>query len=89
VSTAYLALALFLMVNLAAALFRVLRGPAAADRMLAAQLMGTTGVAILLLAAEIQQLPALRDTALLLALLAVLAVFAFVRQPPARPPRKR
>ena len=40
-----LALALFLMLNLGAGMWRVLRGPTAADRMLAAQLFGTTAVA--------------------------------------------
>jgi multicomponent Na+:H+ antiporter subunit F len=37
-----LALALFLMLNLGAGMWRVLRGPTAADRMLVAQLFGTT-----------------------------------------------
>ena len=47
--------------------------------MLAAQLFGTTGVGILLLLAEAWQQPALRDVALIFALLAVLTVVAFVR----------
>ncbi|MEW6037136.1 MAG: monovalent cation/H+ antiporter complex subunit F [Pseudomonadota bacterium] len=71
-------LALFLLLNIAAGLVRVLRGPTNADRMLAAQLFGTTGVATLLLLAEAQDLPALRDVALAFALLAVLATVAFV-----------
>jgi multicomponent Na+:H+ antiporter subunit F len=37
-----LALALFLILNLGAGIWRVLRGPTAVDRMLAAQLFGTT-----------------------------------------------
>jgi multicomponent Na+:H+ antiporter subunit F len=45
--------------------------------MLAAQLFGTTSAAILLLLAEALELPALRDVALVLALLAVIAVIAF------------
>jgi multicomponent Na+:H+ antiporter subunit F len=45
--------------------------------MLAAQLFGTTSAAILLLLAEALGLPALRDVALVLALLAVIAVIAF------------
>ncbi len=76
----YLALALFLMLNVAAGLLRILRGPTAADRMLAAQLFGTTGVAILLLLAEAQAVPALRDVALVFALLAALATVAFVKR---------
>ena len=78
--TLYLALAVFLMLNVAASLLRILRGPTAADRMLAAQLFGTTGVAILLLLAEAQAVPALRDVALVFALLAALATVAFVKR---------
>ncbi|MEW6353295.1 MAG: monovalent cation/H+ antiporter complex subunit F [Pseudomonadota bacterium] len=76
----YLGLALFLLLNIVAGLLRVARGPTRADRMLAAQLFGSTGVAILLLLAEAQQAPALRDAALVFALLAVLATVAFVRR---------
>jgi multicomponent Na+:H+ antiporter subunit F len=76
----YLPLALFLLANLAAGLTRILRGPSAADRMLAAQLFGTTGVAALLLFAEAQRMPALRDVALTVALLSVVAAVAFVRR---------
>jgi multicomponent Na+:H+ antiporter subunit F len=75
-----LALAAFLLVTLAAGLLRVVRGPTRADSMLAAQLFGTTGVAILLLLAEALAAAALRDAALVLALLAVLATVAFVRE---------
>jgi multicomponent Na+:H+ antiporter subunit F len=75
----YLILAAFLMLNIAAGLIRVLRGPTAADRMLAAQLFGTAGVALTLLLAEVQAEAALRDVALVLALLAALATVAFVR----------
>lgn len=76
----YLALAVFLMLNIAAGLVRILRGPTPADRMLAAQLFGTTGVAILLLLAEVQGMPALRDVALVFALLAALATVAFIKR---------
>lgn len=79
-SAIYLAMSVFLLLTLAGGLVRVLRGPTAADRMLAAQLLGTSGVAIMLLLAEAQAEPALRDAALLLALLAVLAVVAFVQR---------
>ena len=40
--TLYFALAFFLLLNLVAGMWRVLCGPTAADRMLAAQLFGTT-----------------------------------------------
>lgn len=76
----HLALALFLMLNVAAGLVRIVRGPTAADRMLAAQLFGTSGVAALLLLAEAQAMPALRDVALVFAALAVLATAAFVKR---------
>jgi multicomponent Na+:H+ antiporter subunit F len=73
-------LALFLLLNIAAGLVRIVRGPTPADSMLAAQLFGTTGVAVLLLLAEAQGLPALRDVALTFVLLAVLSAVAFVRR---------
>ena len=76
----YLALALFLLLNLSAGMWRVLRGPTAADRMLAAQLFGTTAVAILLLLAQANTNAALRDVALVFALLAAMTAVAFVRR---------
>jgi multicomponent Na+:H+ antiporter subunit F len=75
-----LASALFLLITIAAGMVRVLRGPTDGDRMLAAQLFGTTGVAILLLLAEALEEPALVDVALVFALLAAVATVAFVRQ---------
>ena len=74
------AVALFLLVNVAAGLLRVARGPTPADRMLAAQLFGSTGTAILLLLAEATATPALRDVALVFALLASVVTVAFVRR---------
>lgn len=76
----YLAVSVFLLINIFAGLVRVLRGPTPADRMLSAQLFGTTGVAILLLLSEALSAPALRDVALVLALLSAVAVAAFVRR---------
>ena len=78
--TLFLTLALFLLLNLGAGMWRVLRGPTAADRMLAAQLFGTTAVAILLLLAEASGSAALRDVALVFALLAAVTAVAFVRR---------
>ncbi len=68
----------FLLLMLFTGLLRIWWGPRAADRMLASQLFGTTGVALVLVLAEAQAMPALRDVALTLALLAVLATVAFV-----------
>lgn len=73
-------LAVLLLLTLVAGLLRVLWGPTPADRMLAAQLFGTTGVAILLLLAEALAEPGLIDVALVVALLAIVAMVAFVRR---------
>lgn len=43
----HLALAVFLLLNVVAGMIRITRGPDPADRMMAAQLFGSTGVAIL------------------------------------------
>ncbi|MDP3709989.1 MAG: monovalent cation/H+ antiporter complex subunit F [Polaromonas sp.] len=72
--------ALFLLVNLLAALIRAARGPTAADRMLVALLFGTTGVGILLLLAYAGGGPALVDAALTLALLAAIVGVAFAQR---------
>jgi multicomponent Na+:H+ antiporter subunit F len=79
------AVALFLLANLAAGLWRIMRGPTAADTMLAAQLFGTTGVGVLLLLAEAGDVSPLRDVALVIALLAALATIAFVKRGWRRP----
>lgn len=76
----YVGVALFLLFNLAAGAWRVLRGPSVADSMLAAQLFGTTAVAVLLLLAQASQQPALRDVALVFALLSAVTAIAFVRR---------
>jgi multicomponent Na+:H+ antiporter subunit F len=75
-----IALAAFLVLNLAAGLWRIVRGPTAADSMLATQLFGTTGVGVLLLLAAAGDVPSLRDIALVFALLAALATIAFVKR---------
>ncbi|WP_019626645.1 monovalent cation/H+ antiporter complex subunit F [Thioalkalivibrio sp. ALJT] len=76
----YLGAALFLLGTILLGLIRVLRGPGSGDRMLAALLFGTSGVAILLLLSMVLETPALVDVALVFALLAVVAAVAFVRQ---------
>lgn len=65
-------------------LLRVGAGPTPYDRMLAAQLLGTSLVATLLLAARVWDVAAMRDVALLVALLAAIAVTAFVTIRPGR-----
>ncbi|MBL4610568.1 monovalent cation/H+ antiporter complex subunit F [Halopseudomonas sp.] len=74
-----LLLAALLLVSIAAGVWRVLRGPTRADRMLAVQLFGTTGAAILLLLAQGQGQPALIDAALVLAVLAAVVSAALVQ----------
>ena len=72
--------ALFLLLTVLAGLLRVWAGPTPADRMLGAQLFGTTGTAIALLLAEALNRPALRDVALIYSLLAAVAISAFVKR---------
>lgn len=73
------AIAVALFVTVAAGLVRVLRGPERFDRMLAAQLFGTGGVALLVLLSVSLENRALLDVALVSALLAALAGLAFIR----------
>lgn len=68
-------------------LLRVLRGPGLADRVMAAQLVGTGSIGALLLAGIATGQAALLDMALTLALLAALAIVAMVRTAPARAAR--
>jgi len=75
-----LAVALFLLINLGAALWRAARGPTPADRMLAALLFGSTGAGILVLLAFAGGSPALVDVALTLALLAAITGIAFAQR---------
>jgi multicomponent Na+:H+ antiporter subunit F len=85
VTAIYLAAALALLLNLVTGLVRIVAGPTSIDRMLAAQLFGTTGVAALLFLAYGLDRPDLIDAALVFAVLAVIAALAFVHRPP--PPR--
>lgn len=77
-STFLLAAAAFVLVTVALGLIRILRGPNDVDRMLAAQLLGTGGVAALLLFGVATGTPALGDLTLVLALLAAFASVGFV-----------
>jgi multicomponent Na+:H+ antiporter subunit F len=91
-NTVFHGAALVLLLVMLAGLLRVMRGPSRADSMLSAQLIGTNGVAVLLLLAQAHGQWALLDAALILALLAAVAAVAFVRlawrrsNPPAREP---
>jgi multicomponent Na+:H+ antiporter subunit F len=70
----------FILVMLSLGLVRILRGPGDAERMMAAQLIGSGGIAALLLVGAVTQVPAAIDVALTLALLAAFAAIAFVKK---------
>ncbi|HUN97987.1 MAG TPA: monovalent cation/H+ antiporter complex subunit F [Bradyrhizobium sp.] len=79
--TDFLTLALgFILAMLALGLVSILRGPEDTDRMMAAQLIGTGGIAALLLLGTVTGVPAAIDVALTLALLATFASIAFVKK---------
>jgi multicomponent Na+:H+ antiporter subunit F len=87
-----LAAAVFVLATVALGLVRILRGPSDADRLLAAQLLGTGGVAALLLLGVATAEAAVGDLALVLTLLAAFASVGFVagtaRPDAADPPRE-
>jgi len=68
---------LALLLSLSLGLIRILLGPGSGNRMLATQLIGTTGVGVLLLLGSLLEQAALLDVALILALLAAVAAAAF------------
>jgi multicomponent Na+:H+ antiporter subunit F len=70
----------FILAMLALGLVSILRGPDNTDRMMAAQLIGTAGIATLLLLGTVGAVPAAVDVALTLALLATFASIAFVKK---------
>lgn len=69
-----------LLMTLIIGLGRALFGGSLQDRMLSIQLLGTGGVALLLLMAAMLETPALVDVALVLALLAAVAAAALTRR---------
>lgn len=73
-----LAAAGLILLTVAVGLARILRGPENVDRTMAAQLLGTGGVAVLLLVAAATGARGAEDVALGLALLAAFASVAFV-----------
>jgi multicomponent Na+:H+ antiporter subunit F len=74
-----LAAAGFVLAMVAIGLARILRGPSDVDRIMAAQLFGTGGIAALLLLGAAMRRPAAVDVALILALLAAFVSVAFVK----------
>ena len=86
-----LAAAAFVLAMVALGLVRVKRGPGYADRMMAAQLLGSGSIGVLLLFSAATGDESVVDVALTLALLAAFASLAFVhyaasKEPPARGP---
>ncbi len=74
----YFAAAAFILAMMAIAMLRILRSSGAADRLMAAQIIGSGGVAVLLLLSAAMQMPAIADVALMLGILAVFATVGFV-----------
>jgi multicomponent Na+:H+ antiporter subunit F len=75
-----LAAAGLVLAMVALGLIRIMWGPGDADRIMAAQLLGTGGVAVLLLLGRALSMPAAVDVALILALLAAFVSVAFVKE---------
>ena len=73
-----LAAAGLIILTVAVGLARILRGPEDVDRLMAVQLLGTGGIAALLLTAYATRVPGVDDVALGLALLAAFATMAFL-----------
>jgi multicomponent Na+:H+ antiporter subunit F len=80
VITWYLGAAIVILITVIGGMIRVVRGPSSADRMIAAQLFGTSGVAWILLFSVVKEKPVYIDVALVLALLAAVTAVAFVRR---------
>ena len=78
--------AAFILGMVALGLLRILRGPGNADRIMAAQLLGTGGIAAALLLGAATGEAATVDVALTLALLAAFAAFALVKAQLAQTP---
>jgi multicomponent Na+:H+ antiporter subunit F len=74
-----LSAAAFVVLMVALGLVRVARGPGRAERMMAAQLLGTGAIGALLLVGAATRERAVLDVALTLALLSAFASIAFVK----------
>lgn len=66
-----------ILLSVAVGLVRVLYGPTSADRMMAVQLLGTGGIAGMLLLAAAAEIPAVVDVALVLAVVSGFVGIAF------------
>lgn len=71
---------LLLLASLVLGMVRALKGPSLEDRLLSILLLGTGGVAILLLLSLSMRLPALLDVGLVLVLLAAVTAAAMTRR---------
>ena len=71
---------LILSISLGLGLVRVFKGPSIEDRMMSVQLVGTTGVGLLLILGTLLDMPSSVDVALVLALLAAVSVAALTRR---------
>lgn len=79
-SDIHLAVALLLLAAMSIGLIRVAIGPTPSDRLMAAQLLGTSGIGLLLVLIPVIRVPALIDVALVFSLLAAVAIVAFTRR---------
>lgn len=68
-----------ILLSVAVGLVRLLHGPTAADRMMAAQLLGTGGIAGMLLLAYASKVAAVVDVALVLAVVSGFVGISFAR----------
>jgi multicomponent Na+:H+ antiporter subunit F len=75
---ALLLLAAVILASVAAALWRLLRGPDPAGKLMAAQLLCTGGIAVVLILGAATRQEGLAEVALVLALLGAFASVAFV-----------
>jgi multicomponent Na+:H+ antiporter subunit F len=75
-------IASFILTTVAVGLIIILQRPAEVDRIMAAQLLGTGGAAILMILAIATEASPIVDVALMLALFAAFATVAFVRDLP-------
>ena len=76
----YLVLAMVVMISFTGGAVRLLRGPHRTDRMMGAQLFGTTGATLLMILAAAMDAWELLDVALVFAALAAVTVIAFVQR---------
>lgn len=75
----YLTLTTVMMITVLIGGYSIARGPTPVDRMLAAQFLTTTAVAIFLLLAEALESPELRNVSLVMVSLSTITTVAFVK----------